>query len=54
MKGLDNRFVSDDHEVLEGGKVELSEEQVKVTVFMYIVPVVYHVEAPSNGRVGLA
>ena len=53
MKGLDNRFVSDDHEVLEGGKVELSEEQVKVTVFMYIVPVVY-VEAPSNGHVGLA
>ena len=30
MSGLDNRFVSDDQEVLEGDKVELSEEQMKV------------------------
>lgn len=30
MKGVDNRLVSDDHGVLEGDKVELSEEQIKV------------------------
>lgn len=30
MSGLDNRIVSDDQEVVEGDKVELSEEQIKV------------------------
>ncbi len=37
VSGLDNRFVSDDHEVVEGDKVELSEEQIKVSLkcFLY-------------------
>ncbi len=31
VSGLDNRLVSDDQEVAEGNKVELSEEQIKVS-----------------------
>lgn len=31
VSGLDNRLVSDDQEVVEGDKVELSEEQIKVS-----------------------
>lgn len=40
LKGLDNRFVSDDHEVLEGGKVELSEEQIKVTIDLHTLIII--------------
>ncbi len=35
VSGLDNRFVSDDQEVVEGNKVELSEEQIKVRLKPY-------------------